>query len=114
MPEAEGRDLASAVGRAIAKRRIECGLTQEHVAEHLGVGVEAVSRIERGVALPTVVRLGELAEIFSCNIADLLTETSSRATDQASHLARVLSKLSGTDRTMLVNVIETLVAHLKK
>ncbi|MGA4815312.1 helix-turn-helix domain-containing protein [Pseudomonas aeruginosa] len=41
--------LAEAVGRAIAKQRMRCGMTQDEVAEILGVGNEAVSRIERGI-----------------------------------------------------------------
>lgn len=110
--EAEG--LAEIVGRAIAKRRLACELTQDQVAERLGIGVEAVSRIERGVALPTVVRLGELAEIFECGITDLVTETSARATDQAAHLAGLLSKLGSADRAMVVEIVETLTARLDK
>jgi len=113
MPEEE-KQLAAVVGRAIAKRRIASHLTQERVAERLGIGVEAMSRIERGLALPTVVRLGELADIFDCDTADLLTETSSRATDQASQLARLLSKLSGPDRTMVLGIVETLTERLEQ
>ncbi len=114
MPQEEEKRLALAVGRAIAKRRIASDLTQERVAERLGIGVEAMSRIERGLVLPTVLRLSELAEIFECNIAELLTETSSRATDQASHLARLLSKLSSADRTMVVDIVETLSDRLEQ
>ncbi|WP_447778061.1 helix-turn-helix domain-containing protein [Variovorax boronicumulans] len=114
MPQEEERRLAATVGRAIAKRRVASELTQERVAERLGIGVEAMSRIERGVALPTVLRLSELAEIFECNIAELLTETSSRATDQASHLARLLSKLGSADRTMVVDIVETLADRLEQ
>ncbi|MBV7515889.1 helix-turn-helix domain-containing protein, partial [Pseudomonas sp. PDM25] len=52
------------VGRAIAKQRSRRGLTQEEVAERLGVGNEAVSRIERGIVMPNIERLLELAGIF--------------------------------------------------
>ncbi|CUI86738.1 MULTISPECIES: helix-turn-helix domain-containing protein [Achromobacter] len=114
MPGTEERRLAEGVGRAIAKRRGACGLTQEQVAERLGIGVEAVSRMERGVALPTVVRLGELAEIFGCNIADLVTETSSRASDQAHHLAQLLARMGSADRAMVVDIVETLASRLGK
>lgn len=114
MPQEEEMRLAIAVGRAIAKRRTASGLTQERVAERLGIGVEAMSRIERGKALPTVLRLSELAEIFQCNISDLLTETSSRATDQANYLARLLSKLDNADRTMVVEIVETLAVRLER
>jgi DNA-binding XRE family transcriptional regulator len=53
--------LALSVGKAIAARRQDAGLTQEQVAEQLKIGNEAVSRMERGLVMPTVARLLELA-----------------------------------------------------
>ncbi|MBF3536334.1 helix-turn-helix transcriptional regulator [Burkholderia pseudomallei] len=114
MPKSGTEDLAVAVGRAIAKQRIASGLTQEKVAEQLGIGLEAVSRMERGAVIPTVVRLFELADIFACDAADLLTEASSRSSDQASHLNRLLSRLSTGDRTMLLEVFERLSTRLTR
>ena len=89
--------LTRTVGRAIARHRQRAGLTQEQVAERLGIGNEAVSRIERGVVMPTVARLVELAGIFGCDVADLLTETSHRSDDQAQYLSRLLAGLAATD-----------------
>ena len=114
MPKSGTEDLAVAVGKAIAKQRIASGLTQEDVAEQLGIGLEAVSRMERGVVIPTVIRLFELADIFACDAADLLTEASSRSSDQASHLNRLLSRLSAADRTMLLEVFERLSSRLTR
>ncbi|WP_175907993.1 helix-turn-helix domain-containing protein [Burkholderia seminalis] len=114
MPKAQTDDLAAAVGRTIAKQRVASGLTQEQVAEELGVGLEAVSRMERGVVIPTVVRLFELANIFECDAADLLTEASSRSSDQANHLNGLLSRLSSTDRAMLLEVFERLSTRLTR
>jgi len=52
MPGTEERRLAEGVGRAIAKRRGACGLTQEQVAERLGIGVVAhAAYIREAVAL---------------------------------------------------------------
>ena len=62
------------IGRAIAQYRQRSGLTQEQVAEKLQIGNEAVSRMERGLIMPNVVRLLELAEIFDCTAAELLAE----------------------------------------
>jgi transcriptional regulator with XRE-family HTH domain len=106
--------LAESLGKAIARHRATCGLTQEQVAEHLGIGVEAVSRMERGVVLPTVMRLAEFADVFDCNVADLLTETSSRASDQASHLAQHLSRLNEADRGFVLDIVERLVVRLSQ
>lgn len=104
--------LGGVVGRAIARQRIAADLTQEQVAERLGIGNEAVSRMERGVVMPTIGRLAELADIFQCETADLLTEASNRASDQAHHLARLLSKVSANDRALLVDMIEKLALRL--
>jgi transcriptional regulator with XRE-family HTH domain len=106
--------LAGVIGRAIAKRRTESDYTQEQVAELLGVGNEAVSRMERGVVMPTVARLVELADIFECDAADLLTEASSRTTDQAKHLSQLLSKLSGNDKAMVIEIVERLAGRLAR
>ncbi|MGU7776301.1 helix-turn-helix domain-containing protein [Burkholderia sp. MR1-5-21] len=114
MPKGQTDDLAAAVGRTIAKQRIASGLTQEQVAEALGIGLEAVSRMERGVVIPTVVRLFELADIFQCDAADMLTEASSRSSDQANHLNRLLSRLSTADRAMMLEVFERLSARLTR
>ena len=66
--------LARTIGKAIARYRQQAGLTQDEVAERLEIGGEAVSRMERGIVIPTVARLVELADMFQCEAADLLTE----------------------------------------
>ena len=106
--------LTVMVGRAIARHRAGRGLTQEQVAEALGVGNEAVSRMERGIVMPTIARLVELAELFECDTADLLTEVSSRTTDQAKYLGQLLTKLSGNDRTMVIEIVERLAGRLSR
>ncbi|MBP0635915.1 helix-turn-helix domain-containing protein [Cupriavidus sp. AcVe19-6a] len=107
-------ELAGVVGRAIARQRIAANLTQEQVAERLGIGNEAVSRIERGVVMPTIGRLAELADIFQCETSDLLTEASNRSADQANHLARLLAKVGGHDRAMIVEMVEKLAVRLAR
>jgi transcriptional regulator with XRE-family HTH domain len=111
MANADLSRLAGMVGRAIARYRIAANLTQEQVAERLGIGNEAVSRIERGLVMPNVARLMQLADVFDCDIADLLTEVSSRPSDQAKHLARLLSGVSSKDREMIVEIVERLTAR---
>jgi len=111
MANADLSRLAGTVGRAIARNRIAADLTQEQVAERLGIGNEAVSRIERGLVMPNVARLMQLADVFDCDIADLLTEVSSRPSDQAKHLACLLTGVSSKDREMIVEIVERLTAR---
>lgn len=85
---------------------MESGLTQEQVAEQLGIGNEAVSRVERSLVVPTVARLVELADIFGCNAADLLTGASTRSSGQGKYVGQLLARLSGSDRTMVIEIVE--------
>lgn len=114
MPKNDSKQLAELVGRAIARQRAGCGLSQEQVAERLGIGSEAVSRIERGIVMPNVERLVELAAIFGCETADLLTEGSSRPEDQARRLQSLLSTLKAADRALVLEVVERLVERLSR
>jgi transcriptional regulator with XRE-family HTH domain len=102
MPDTDMDRLAGVVGRAIARNRVAAGLTQEQVAEQLGL------------VMPNVARLMELADTFDCDIADLLTEVSSRPSDQARHVARLLSGVGGKDREMIVEIVERLTARLAR
>ncbi len=83
---------AELIGKSIAKRRLAANLTQDQVAEKLGIGYEAVSRIERGKSIPTVIRLVELAEVFGCGVHELLTESSNRPNDQAEQIKQMLTE----------------------
>jgi transcriptional regulator with XRE-family HTH domain len=106
--------LAKNVGKAIGRQRQQAGLTQEQVAEHLKIGMEAVSRMERGLVVPTVVRLAELAQLFDCELADFLRETSNRPTEQGIVLGQQLAKLDTADRALVLEVVDKLVARLAK
>ncbi len=98
--------LAKSIGKVIAKRRLERGMTQEYVAECLGLGYEAISRIERGAIMPTVGKLIQLASVFECPIEELLVETSNRATDQGAVLSKMIEGLSETDRAFMLELME--------
>jgi len=95
------KELARRVGRAIAARRLERGLTQEQVAEQLGVEQETVSRFERGAVLPPLARLAELAELLDVSMESLVRAGSPRPTDQAVELADQLSGLNPRDRELV-------------
>ena len=112
MTDINPKQLAKTVGRAIARQRQHAGLTQEQVAEHLNIGMEAVSRMERGIVVPTVIRLAELAQLFNCELADFLRETSNRPTEQGIVLSQQLARLDAADRLLLLETVERLVDRL--
>ena len=65
-------ELAIVIGRTARQARHALGLTQEQVAEKLGVSVEFCSRIERGVALPSLKTFVQLAEVLRVDANTLL------------------------------------------
>jgi len=114
MTDINFEQLAKSVGKAIGRQRNQAGFTQEQVAEHLSIGMEAVSRMERGIVVPTVVRLAELAQLFDCELADFLRETSNRPTEQGIVLSQQLARLDDADRTLLLETVERLVERLAR
>jgi len=114
MTTTDSAQLRKLVGQAIARQRTGSGLKQEQVAERLGIGIEAVSRIERGIVMPNLERLVELANIFGCETADLLTEGSYRPEDQARRISELLAKIEEHDRELVLGILEQLVARLRR
>lgn len=105
--------IGSRLGHNISQARIHAMLTQEQVAERLGIGNEAISRIERGVVIPTIPRLFELADLFNCRIETLLNDASDRIQDQSEVLTDLLDQLDPADRKLVLDVIRQLVKRLK-
>jgi len=114
MDKQDVKRLAHSVGTAIARHRKAKGLTQEEVAEKLSIGNEAVSRMERGTVMPTIARLAELAEIFGCPTADLLSEVSATTRDRLGVLHEKLAALNESDRLVVLDVVDTLARHLHR
>lgn len=63
------------LGKKIKQLRFKAGLTQEQLAEKLGVGAQSVSKWENAVAMPDITTLPLLAEIFGVSIDDLFDLT---------------------------------------
>ena len=63
------------LGKKIRQLRFKAGLTQEQLAEKLGIGAQSVSKWENSVAMPDISALPLLAEIFGVQIDDLFDLT---------------------------------------
>ena len=64
------------LGKKIRQLRFKAGLTQEQLADRLGIGPQSVSKWENAVAMPDITTLPLLAEIFGTSIDDLFDLTS--------------------------------------
>lgn len=57
---------------AIARIRIERGMTQQELAEKIGVTYSNVSRWERGEVSPTIKSMLKIAAVLGCSLDDLV------------------------------------------
>jgi transcriptional regulator with XRE-family HTH domain len=108
----EKQKTAKHLGRALAVARANAKLTQEQVAEHLGVFVETVSRFERGANWPTIPRLMELAELYQIPVSTLIGRASDRAADVNVDILKQLARLSSDDRAWIGNLVRELCNRL--
>ena len=60
------------LGEVIRDHRTRCGMTQEFVAEQLGVSRQAVSKWENGTSEPTTSNLLALSRLFGVPAEELL------------------------------------------
>ena len=63
------------LGKKIKQLRLKSGLTQEQLAEKLGIGAQSVSKWENSVAMPDITLLPALAETFGVSIDDMFDLT---------------------------------------
>ena len=68
----EKAEMARSLGEAIRYHRTRCKMTQEFVAESLGVSRQAVSKWESGTADPSTSNLLALAKLFGVSAEELL------------------------------------------
>ena len=62
------------LGEALKEYRVRCKMTQEFVAESLGVSRQAVSKWETGTADPSTSNLLALAKLFGVSAEELLRQ----------------------------------------
>ena len=111
--EAHDEAIARAIGKAIAARREAAALTQEQLAETLGIGVQQVSRFERGAVTPSIPRLYQMADALNCRVDQLLMVASRRHVDQAAVLEDELNGIEAADREVVGAVAKLLASHFK-
>lgn len=64
--------MEETLGKRIVARRKQMGLTQDKLAELLGVTAQAVSKWENDQSCPDITMLPRLAEVFGCTTDELL------------------------------------------
>ena len=68
----EAEILRRSLGEVLKDHRMRCSMTQEFVAEALGVSRQAVSKWENGTADPSTSNLLKLARLYGISPEDLI------------------------------------------
>ena len=68
----EAEILRRSLGEVLKDHRMRCSMTQEFVAEALGVSRQAVSKWENGTAEPSTSNLLKLARLYGISPEDLI------------------------------------------
>lgn len=66
--------IKKSLGEVLKQHREECKMTQEFVAEAIGVSRQAVSKWENGTSDPNTSNLIILAKLFKISLEELLDE----------------------------------------
>ena len=90
-------DYPKKLGQRVAELRKRAGLTQLKLAEKVDVAVETISRLERGVTLPGIEKLAEIAKATGTEPHEILrfprrASAKDRLLDELSHELRRLKK----------------------
>lgn len=70
----EKSSIKKSLGEVLKQHREECKMTQEFVAESIGVSRQAVSKWETGASDPSTSNLLTLAKLFNTTAEELLRE----------------------------------------
>ena len=68
----EKKVVAKSLGEALKENRVRCQMTQEFVAETLGVSRQSVSKWENGTSDPNTSNLIALAKLYGISAEELL------------------------------------------
>lgn len=83
-----GMDARLLVGQNVRRLRLAADLSQEAVAERMGVDRAYVSALELGKRNPTVITLWQVAEALQVRLVDLVAETMDAPTEDRKRAPR--------------------------
>ena len=66
--------VRKSLGEALKAHRTQCKMTQEFVAETIGVSRQAVSKWENGTSDPSTSNLFALAKLYGVSVEELIKE----------------------------------------
>jgi transcriptional regulator with XRE-family HTH domain len=102
------------IGRRLQEYRKKKGLTQEQLAEKIGVSRNYLSAVERGINALSYEKLIEAVNCLDCSADDIFQDVINHGyTVKSSKLAEELAGLPQDEQDRIFEVIETLIKTAK-
>ncbi len=98
-------ELSVVFGSNIQRKRKQLGMTQDELAEHLGIGQQSLSRMERGTMAPKFERLQDIASVLHCSVPELFIQDSTEETDIESIISDILSGLRLKEKNLILKFV---------
>ena len=100
------------LGEQIKRCREKRGFTQEQLAEKIGVSIETISSIERGIKMPRLQNFVAIANQLGVSADELLQdELDFGFIVEANALSKKLEKLSRADRKRILETMNFLIVQ---
>lgn len=102
------------IGKRIKERREQLGLTQEQLAEKLGLATNYISTLERGASFPRCEKLILLLNGLETSADTIFCDVLDHTTDyKASVLSEKLGELPAEEQKRILDVVEMMIAQAK-
>lgn len=103
------------IGRRIQQYRKKKGLTQEQLAEKVGLSTNYISAVERGVNQLNLDKLIDVINILECSANEIFVDVLNNGYEiKSSLLSEQISKLSKDEQERIFAVVQTLVDTANK
>ena len=103
------KELKTIVGQNIMEKRKLRGLTQDKLAELVGIGQQSLSRMEKGRIAPKLERLPVSAEALQCSVVDFFRTPDLEDDVLASSIADLIRPLSPQSRDAVLSIASEMV-----
>lgn len=105
-------EIAATLGKNIAQWRHTAGMTQEQLANAIDIDPVTLSRFERGVALPSLPRLFQLAHTLGVTASILLGESDAKNFSKSDRIAALLEPLNEAEQSYALGLVANFCSFL--
>jgi len=103
--------LSAIVGKNIRAYRVRKGLTQNQLAQELGLEIETVSRYERGFVAPSFSQIENMCTVFGINAWMLFMDSQDIPDARGMLISELMKGLSKRDSDFMQSLVQAYAEH---